>query len=186
MPADGNRVEKKIIIDNDTGEVLETETHIISKPRYQFEWNDLRALITVVNVALIMVYGLSIAWFGLAVAVLGCFKDIYDLRRNSFRWSSLIMHLSNVALNIYFIVVLYIWQTEKEQFTCFFFHCVLYYYYKVGEIMKKDKNTIKVKVNQTEVRNGFHFDIQRTTRMNIFRNRKAYSRRRIHKNKWDE
>ena len=43
---------------------------------YRFEWNDLRAFITVINVVLIMVYGLSIAWFGLAVAAIGVIKDL--------------------------------------------------------------------------------------------------------------
>lgn len=69
---------------------------------YKFEWNDLRAFITVVNVILIMIYGLSIAWFGLAVAVIGVIKDLtVDHRING-----LIMHLANVALNIYFILLI--------------------------------------------------------------------------------
>jgi hypothetical protein len=70
--------------------------------RYKFEWNDLRAFITVVNVILIMIYGLSIAWFGLAVAIIGVIKDLaVDHRING-----LIMHLANVALNIYFILLI--------------------------------------------------------------------------------
>jgi len=69
---------------------------------YKFEWNDLRAFVTVINVILIMVYGLSIAWFGLAVAVIGVIKDLaVDHRING-----LIMHLANVALNIYFILLI--------------------------------------------------------------------------------
>lgn len=69
--------------------------------KYKFEWNDLRCFITVVNVILIMIYGLSIAWFGLAVAVIGVIKDLaVDHRING-----LIMHLANVALNIYFLVL---------------------------------------------------------------------------------
>lgn len=70
---------------------------------YRFEWNDLRAFITVINVVLIMIYGLSIAWFGLAVALIGIVKDLTVDRRIN----GLIMHLANVALNIYFLVVLY-------------------------------------------------------------------------------
>lgn len=70
---------------------------------YKFEWNDLRAFVTVVNVILIMIYGLSIAWFGLAVAAIGIIKDLtVDHRING-----LIMHLANVALNIYFIILMY-------------------------------------------------------------------------------
>ena len=69
---------------------------------YKFEYNDLRCLVTVVNIILIMIYGLSIAWFGLAVAVIGVIKDLaVDHRING-----LIMHLANVALNIYFILLI--------------------------------------------------------------------------------
>lgn len=71
--------------------------------KYKFEWNDLRCFITVINVILIMVYGLSIAWFGLAVAIIGVIKDLaVDHRING-----LIMHLSSVALNVYFLLSLY-------------------------------------------------------------------------------
>ena len=71
--------------------------------KYRFEWNDLRCLITVINVILIMIYGLSIAWFGLAVAIIGVIKDLTtDRRINGF-----IMHLANVALNVYFLIMLY-------------------------------------------------------------------------------
>lgn len=69
---------------------------------YKFEWNDLRAIITVVNVLLIMRFGLSIAWFGLAVACIGLIKDFtIDKRING-----TIMHGANVILNIYFLSLL--------------------------------------------------------------------------------
>ena len=69
---------------------------------YKFEWNDLRAFITVINIVLIMIYGLSIAWFGLAVAIVGVIKDLaVDHRING-----LIMHLANVVLNVYFLLQL--------------------------------------------------------------------------------
>ena len=71
--------------------------------RYKFEWNDLRAFITVINVILIMIYGLSIAWFGLAVAVAGLIKDfIHDRHING-----ILMHLASVVLNLYFLKLLY-------------------------------------------------------------------------------
>ena len=70
---------------------------------YKFEWNDLRCFITVINVILIMIYGLSIAWFGLAIALVGIIKDLTTDRR----LNGLIMHLSTVALNIYFLVLYY-------------------------------------------------------------------------------
>lgn len=71
--------------------------------KYKFEWNDLRAFITTVNVILIMIYGLSIAWFGLAVAVVGIVKDLTTDRHIN----GLIMHLSNVVLNVFFLVLYY-------------------------------------------------------------------------------
>ena len=70
---------------------------------YKFEYNDLRCGITLINVILIMIFGLSISWFGLAVALIGVLKDLaVDKRING-----LLMHLSNVALNIYFLILLY-------------------------------------------------------------------------------
>lgn len=70
---------------------------------YKFEWNDLRAFITVINVILVMIYGLSIAWFGLAVAIIGIVKDLTVDRHIN----GLIMHLSTVALNVYFLILYY-------------------------------------------------------------------------------
>lgn len=70
---------------------------------YKFEWNDLRCVITAVNVVLIMIYGMSIAWFGLAVAVIGIVKDLVADRRVS----GLLMHVANAALNIYFLFCFY-------------------------------------------------------------------------------
>lgn len=68
--------------------------------RYKFEWNDIRAVITLVNVILIMRFGLSIAWFGLAIACVGLIKDItIDKRING-----VVMHSANAILNIYFLL----------------------------------------------------------------------------------
>lgn len=71
--------------------------------KYKFEWNDLRAFITTINVILIMIYGLSIAWFGLVVALVGIVKDLTTDRHIN----GLIMHLSNVVLNVFFLVLYY-------------------------------------------------------------------------------
>lgn len=70
---------------------------------YKFEWNDLRCFITVINVILIMIYGLSISWFGLSVALIGVIKDLTTDRRIN----GLLMHLANVALNVYFLLAFY-------------------------------------------------------------------------------
>ena len=74
----------------------------ISEP-YKFEYNDLRCFITIINVILIMVYGLSIAWFGLVVAGIGVVKDLtIDKKVNGF-----LMHSANIILNLYFILLLH-------------------------------------------------------------------------------
>jgi len=70
---------------------------------YKFEWNDLRCFITVVNVILIMIYGFSISWFGLAVATVGVIKDLTTDRKIN----GLLMHLANVVLNSYFLLMYY-------------------------------------------------------------------------------
>ena len=74
----------------------------IEKP-YAFEWNDLRCVVTIINVVLIMIFGLSISWFGLAVAVFGLVKDFTSDRHIS----GILMHLASMALNIYFLILLY-------------------------------------------------------------------------------
>ncbi len=70
--------------------------------KYQFEWNDLRTVITVLNVILIMNYGLSIAWFGLAIAILGMVKELTGNRHIN----CLVSYLATIALNVYFITLL--------------------------------------------------------------------------------
>lgn len=70
---------------------------------YKFEWNDLRCFVTVINVILIMIYGLSISWFGLFVAVVGIVKDLTTDRKVN----GLLMHIANTALNIYFLLMYY-------------------------------------------------------------------------------
>lgn len=71
--------------------------------KFKLEFNDIRAVITVVNVVLIMAFGLSIAWFGLAVAILGLLKDIVIDRKIN----GSVMHLANTALNVYFLLMFY-------------------------------------------------------------------------------
>lgn len=69
--------------------------------KYKFEFNDIRAVLTVLNVVLIMTFGLSIAWFGLAISVFGFAKDLTSDRHIN----GIVMHLSTIALNIYFIIL---------------------------------------------------------------------------------
>lgn len=70
---------------------------------YKFEWNDLRCFVTVINVILIMIYGLSISWFGLFVAIVGIVKDLITDRKVN----GLLMHVANAILNIYFLLICY-------------------------------------------------------------------------------
>ena len=70
---------------------------------YRFEMNDLRAVIQVINVILIMIFGLSVSWFGLALAVFGLIKDFATDRHIN----SIIMHTAGMVLNIYFLTLLY-------------------------------------------------------------------------------
>lgn len=70
---------------------------------YSFEWNDLRAIISTLNVVLVILFGLAISWFGLAVAVFGLVKDFTSDRRIN----GIIMHIGSVALNLYFLSLLY-------------------------------------------------------------------------------
>ena len=74
----------------------------ITKP-YQFEWNDLRAGIQVLNVSLIMLFGLQVSWFGLAIAIFGLCKDFCQHRHIN----DMILHLSGITLNISFLTLLY-------------------------------------------------------------------------------
>lgn len=73
-----------------------------------FEWNDLRAVVTVVNVMLIMRFGLAVSWFGLAIATLGLCADFHKYRidKYNFRWNGVIMHVMNAILNIHFLCIM--------------------------------------------------------------------------------
>ena len=75
------------------------------KEKYKFELGDLRAFITVVNVMLIMKYGLSVSWIGLSIALIGLTIDIIKYFRvdTSFRVNSALIHKANVVLNFYFM-----------------------------------------------------------------------------------
>lgn len=70
---------------------------------YRFEWNDARAFIQIINVALIMMFGLSVAWFGLAIALFGVIKDMSQHRHIN----DIILHLTGVILNIHFLILYY-------------------------------------------------------------------------------
>ena len=66
---------------------------------YKFEWNDLRALLTFINFALILLNFSIGSIFGLTIATFGLIKDFTTDRHIS----SILMHLISVALNCYFL-----------------------------------------------------------------------------------
>lgn len=70
---------------------------------YKFEWNDLRCVATILNVLLIMIFGLSIAWFGLFIALVGIVKDLTTDRHIN----GILMHLSTAVLNVFFLIMFY-------------------------------------------------------------------------------
>lgn len=80
-----------------------TQTQTKEKVKWHFEINDLRAVIQVVNVILIIIFGLSISWFGLTLAVLGLIKDIIIDRKIN----GSVMHISGIVLNTYFLLMYY-------------------------------------------------------------------------------
>lgn len=70
---------------------------------YKFEMNDLRAVVQIINVALIMIFGLSISWFGLTIAVCGLVKDFATDRHIN----GILMHTAGAVLNLFFLKLFY-------------------------------------------------------------------------------
>ena len=83
---------------------METIKRIFSiETKYRFEWNDVRCLITAINVILIMIFGLQVAWFGLGLAALGLLKDFAQHRHIN----DVLMHGLSLVLNIHFLILYY-------------------------------------------------------------------------------
>ena len=71
---------------------------------YQFEWNDLRALTLFLNFLLILIFGFTASWFGLAIAVFGIIKDFTNPQRH---FNEVAMHCTSACMNLYFLYLLY-------------------------------------------------------------------------------
>ena len=69
---------------------------------YRFEWNDLRTMLTVINVFLIITFGVAGSWFGLAIACFGIVKEMTGNRHIN----CLVSYVATIVLNIYFITLL--------------------------------------------------------------------------------
>lgn len=73
------------------------------KAPYRFEWCDFATLGYAINIILIVVIGLSAAWFGL---VLGLVNLIHEIRVGR-RLNGLVMQGLTIALNVYFLFLYY-------------------------------------------------------------------------------
>lgn len=70
------------------------------KGKYVFDFNDIRVALTVLNVILILKFGLSVALIGLAIAVFGTIRDMICEER---KINSTIQHAMMIILNAYFV-----------------------------------------------------------------------------------
>lgn len=70
------------------------------KTKYHFEWNDLRAAAMMINVIAIIFFGYAAAYAGLIIAAVGIIKDFSNKNRHL---NDILLHLSSVVLNIYFL-----------------------------------------------------------------------------------
>ena len=68
--------------------------------KYKFEMNDLRALLQIINVALIVFVDFNVgATFGLIIASLGLIKDFATDRHIN----SIVMHFAGICLNVFIL-----------------------------------------------------------------------------------
>ena len=69
---------------------------------YKFELNDVRSILTIINVILVVGFGVSICWFVIAVNLIGIVKDLtIDKKLNGF-----LMHTANTFMNVYLLLML--------------------------------------------------------------------------------
>ena len=73
--------------------------------KYEFEMNDIRALWQVLNVILVIQFGLVISWFGLGIAVAGLIGDFFKGKEDK-RINSFVIHGAGALLNIYLLTLL--------------------------------------------------------------------------------
>lgn len=67
--------------------------------KYKFEWNDLRAFAMIINVIAIIIFGYAAAYAGFIIAGIGLIKDFSNKNRHI---NDVVLHLSNIILNLYF------------------------------------------------------------------------------------
>lgn len=76
------------------------KTFNIVENHYVFDYNDVRMLLTIFNVVMIIIFGLSVAYVGLIIAVFSTIRDfVYEERKiNSF-----LQNIFMIVLNCYFV-----------------------------------------------------------------------------------
>ena len=67
--------------------------------QYEFDLNDIRALIMLANVLCVFLFGLSVSVLGLAVAVVGLVNDVLTKQKIN----HCLIHFSTILLNLYFM-----------------------------------------------------------------------------------
>ena len=67
--------------------------------KYEFDWNDLRAVAMVVNVVCVLSFGATMSWVGIAVSVMGIIRDFVAEKRVS----GVLIHISSLLMNVYFL-----------------------------------------------------------------------------------
>ena len=75
----------------------------ITSEKYVFDYNDIRGLLTFINVTLIIIFGLSVAPIGLVIAVFGFIRDMVIEER---KLNNTIQHLCMIVLNLYFVTLM--------------------------------------------------------------------------------
>lgn len=68
--------------------------------KYNFELNDLRSLLTIINVVCVISFGVSVCWVVIAVGLIGIVKDLTIDRK----LNGLLMHTANVLMNVYLLI----------------------------------------------------------------------------------
>ena len=72
----------------------------IEAEKYIFDYNDIRMILTVFNVIMIITFGLTVAYIGLAIAIFGTIRDLVIEER---KINSTVQHIMMIILNTYFV-----------------------------------------------------------------------------------
>lgn len=75
----------------------------IEAEKYIFDYNDIRMILTVFNVIMIITFGLTVAYIGLAIAIFGTIRDLVIEER---KINSTVQHIMMIILNTYFVTLM--------------------------------------------------------------------------------